>query len=184
MMKKLIVLGIVALMGLSVAASAAVDAAWVIQLKASDLAGGASMTACQFGVAASPSSALLGANPGNAAEIYCPDLGGASPRWYKDIRTPVADGEIKVWNLILTAGSTYVPNQIKLIAWNPTGTAYDVDAGGTMRIWLEYNGQRIWEMDPTQNGTSAAPLFSYVFDYTNRQPISLKLVADNTPDNS
>jgi len=183
-MKKLIVIGIVAamVMGLAAAASAGVNDNWVIQLRASDLNGANFMTATQFGTNATKTDgndagtdALLSGNPGTAAEIYCTDLGGASPRWYKDIRAPFA-GATKVWNLVLTAGISYADTKIKVTGWNPTGASYDLlpSALSGFTVTLYQGPTVIYRFDPDVNGTSTAPQFTKIFDYSG-SPIALQL---------
>ena len=188
-MKKLIVMGIVAtmVMGLAGAASAGVNDSWTVQLKASDAVGANAMTACQFGTKTGLTNAVdagtdagLGSNPGNYAEIYCPDLGTTAPRWYKDIRAPYA-GQPITWNLLLTAGPQYSTSTIKLAIWNPTGASYDLLADSGFEVTLWQGDVKLYTFDPAKNGTSAAPIWSTTLAYGG-SPIALTLKAAAVPE--
>lgn len=183
MMKRLIVLGIVAVMvmGLSVAASATLDTKWVVQLRASDMVGANMVDATQFG-AGTVSTANLGIKwLATSIGIYVAGT-EADGRRYKDIRALADDTVLEVWDLTLEAGASYAGTQCKLFGWNPAGTAYDIDdtladAPKAGKITLFNGNDVVWQFDPLKNGTSAAPQFSTTLDITAGQKISgLKLV--------
>jgi len=189
-MKKLIVMGIVAMMvmGLSVAASAAIDTDWAVQLRAMN--GTLSMGTGTFGtkVGANDAFTTTGAEDANFpsptatwAEVGS-TIGGVS-RISKDYRAPLdlvnfkGLANAKVWNLSLSIqGGTQGP--IKLIGWLPTAAAGVITADADQIVELRQGDVVLWAVPKGVGGTSTAPQFTKTdFAYDGANPIALQLVA-------
>jgi len=176
MMKRLIVLGIVAVMVLAASAAfATMDTAWVVQLRVADANNGAAATAGQFGFGAAATAKVTIQT--TQVGIICPDAGGTPPDWYKDVRVAPSPGANVTWNLIVRAGTAFAGSTFTLSAWNPTGTAYDIDAtladaAPGCKIQLYQGDQLLYQFDPAKNGTSAAPQWSQSFSIAAGQEVS------------
>lgn len=205
MMKKLIVMGIVAVMvmGLSATAFAACDTDWAVYLRSSDATGGRSGlgTGAKYGTLAAAVDTLNTASPDfdaayaagtsgqDVAVISCFELGVGNGDGYKtDVRKGMVTGDQpKEWILKLWKGSTYTQSSILLRGWNPTGTS-DLDVLQTCPVVTlqEKVGENewitIWTVDPAVNGKSQTPNFSKLFDMSNRSQVELKLVAECVPE--
>jgi len=161
------------------------DDQWIVQLRASDPAGEHAMSFTYFGTDTDLQAALLPNNGGDRAEVYCYDLGREPPppRWYKDIRAPMAAGQIETWHLIVTAGASYGFSQIRLAGWNQLRPDQDLDGPILVKLVVVSDpggsyasGTLLWEFNPSVNGTSAAPTYTRAFNWVGQQ-IRLDLVA-------
>lgn len=204
-MKKIIVVACVAamVMGMAVAASAAVDNQWLVQLQAfqaNGYQGTAGVT--NFGTVSNGTNGYksgedteLLADNANQAEIICVDLPSIDPtkdpRWSQDRRSPLAVGQSHVWNLLLFVGPTYdadTQGDIVLKGWQPAKvglTTCGLDPSEFNDLALYYNGEKIWDIKALDgaNGSAAAPQFT-----TNFAPVvradayELQLVASTVPE--
>ena len=174
------------------------DDKWIVQLRASDPAGGhAVLLMGSFGtgdVSGLPFSKDF--DFGENAGVYCciRRIGDDEypERWYKDIRAPMAAGATNTWHLIVEAGSSYGFSQIKLAGWNQSGSVYDLNGSIPVKLVVVSDpswpaegscaaGELLWEptLDPNVNGTSLAPTYTRMLNWTGQQ-IRLDLVAGET----
>jgi len=181
-MKKLIVLGIVAVMGLATMASAApvIDDGWVVQMRAE--LSGKSLANATFGT-------KLGAGDGYVTPEDAAYTSGMAPYAYVasvvggveakiDYRAPLTeintDSAPKVWNLVINASG---PGTVTLKAWMLSSAAADIADGCDNKVALVQNGVKLFEWDAsTPSGTSVAPNFTGDFEFTGT-PIELQLVS-------
>jgi len=203
MMKKLIVIGIVAVMvmGLAMVAQAAVDASWVVQFQAFNAINQNSAGATEYGTKTNTSNARVSGEDvelsivnTSQAEIICVDQApydtSKLPRFNKDYRAPLAapGNPVQTWNLLLFAGDGYPDADIILKGWQPsklglvTGAPITLDPAN-MQVALWYNGEKIWDLNAAQTpalgaGTSAAPQFTKSFAKVGRaNAYELQLIA-------
>jgi len=170
MMKKLIVLAVVAMVFGMVSGAYASATDWLIYLKATDMAGGQYLNsslivgtktgAKDIGGGTDTNDSPNTAGTGSAVAIGAFDLGpgAALNGWFKDLRAPETaqlSWAIKAW-----VQAAYSGTQFKVIGWNPAGS-YDIVDGSQMTVSL---GGNSYTFDGTENGTSAAPLFTWTFD--------------------
>jgi len=178
MMKKLIVMGIVAMMvmGLAVAASAAIDTDWIVQFRAQN--GTTSQGTITIGTKAT--GAVDAYNPPTEdSQFPSPTAGyaeisitnGATTRINKDYRAPITAANAgranaKVWDLVLTINGAASGN-VALFGWIAATGKVD----GTETIVELYRGaELLWTAAPGASGTSTAPNFNaakannFVFD--------------------
>jgi len=205
-MKKIIVMGLVAILALGFAAVAnaayTADTDWLVYLKASDTVNAnatsfnaGSQTGAFDGTGDGKDAAAAPAASG-AAIIAGWDLGaGANNAGYSaDRRLALTEGGTKTWGDIrLSVGSTYAGAAVKLIGWNATGS-YDLanylgaDAGkGRVQLIVVNDitgtfaaNEVLYTWDGLTNGASATPMFTKTFN--NAQLLksgytTLKLVA-------
>jgi len=169
MMKKLIVMGIVAMMvmGLAGTVLAAVDTDWYVNMRATSNATSltASMGSAKYGTKATGATDGLDTSPTDAkygsqlsattAEIDCVN-GAGNDRYMTDQRAPVGAVE-KVWNLKVYAGDSFA-STIYLTMWNPTAGDIDPAEGFTVKLYSvsAFGGERTEitpSLDLALNGT-------------------------------
>lgn len=181
-MKRLIVMGIVLAMALalSVSASAAMDTTWAVQLRAfntSNLSAG-TITLGTNGTAIDdfkvPEDAYLAILTGNPAELSST----IGDRVAKDMRAPIADGETKVWDLIMFNNGP--ATTITLIGWVANGVNGQINGDeGEVFLRVKDTGEVIWTAPHEVSGSQTAFMFSKTFDWEPGQIIGLELVATN-----
>lgn len=180
MMKKLIVLGVVAAMCLSVAAFAGTtDTDWTVQLRAENAAGSAQGT-LTLGTKATASDAFV--PPTEDATYPSPVSGYAeiastiSNRVNKDYRAPVGDAP-KVWDLLMyiNGGTT---GTITLKGWVPAAMKID---DPMLVVQLRQGNNVLFTFTPGSSGAASAPQYTGTFDF-NGTPIPLQLVATVVPE--
>lgn len=188
-MKKLIVLGIIAtmVMGMAVAASAAVDNAWVVQLRAIDNAGLSQGTGTYGTKATGRDEYLpptedsgLGLQVGTAA--YVASVIGTN-LCSKDYRAPLVAGQTKVWDIRIwlpvgELGPT--SGKITLIGWTAaSANQINPSTGGDpdLKVKLMQGDTVLWDFAQNVSGNQDAPLFSLDFVCVDSTPINLQLVA-------
>lgn len=198
MMKRLIVLSVVMLVALATAASAALDTAWVIKLRVSDLQGANYGSVNQYGTGTTGRNSQT---PGPSVVFMY--LAGSEPNYYfRDIRAPEPHYVIMEWPLTVAAKSGYPATKFKLTAWNESSASNDLDDnwGGVTGVQPDikpvnpdpeaffvrlYKGdQLLYTFNPRENGTSAAPQFSAVYDIQPGQTIEnmFRLVREPVPE--
>jgi len=167
MMKKLIVLAIVALV-FGMVSGAYADPQWYIQFKVTDQSGGNALaTSYRMGVRTGASDGidtLDVVNPAGtgAAVVFASwDLGeGSALMGYGSDYRPVGTQNL-VWNLKIFLQPSCTATQIKISAFNPTGT-YDLVAP-PMEFKIPSLGLS-YVFDGTLNGTSTSPLFDWTIN--------------------
>jgi len=186
MMKKLIVLGVVAamVMGLAAVASAAVDDYWLIQMRPSDPAGAGSGGTITIGTKTGYSDGVAPVEdvefpaPVNTnCELVVTDL-GASGRWQKDQRAPLSPGDTKIWNLRLYGNSAWGTKDFLVKAWVPSTAKIDPSTGGDLDlvVQLKMGDTVLFTFAPGISGSSTAPNWSQTFAY-RAEGYDLQLVA-------
>jgi len=177
-MKKLIVIGIVAMMvmGLAVSASAQMDATWAIQLRATNGAGaaagnitlGTKVGAIDAYTTVGNEDAALGVLTGTPAEISST----VAPRAAKDMKAPVLT--TTTWDLTMfnNAGT----GTITLTGWVAAGTGGQIN-GSVGIVQLKQGDTVLWTVPHDISATQSTFQFSQTFAYTAGSPISLQLVA-------
>jgi len=168
MMKRLIVLGIVAVMVMAASAAfAGIDSSWVVQIKVADVQGASAGPTISLGCLSAAAVNPLADQPGSAVYIYGVDAAPGTPKSAKDVRLAPTGGKI-VWNLNVTAGSTFAGTAFVMTAWNPSSGANDID--NTMstvapfcKIELYKDGALLFNFDPTKNGAVATPQYTGQF---------------------
>lgn len=197
-MKRLIVLSIVMLVVLATAASAALDTAWVVKLRVSDLNGANYGSVNQYGTGTTGRNSQ---SPGpSVVYMY---LAGSEPNYYfRDIRAPQPYNVVMEWNLTVAAKSGYPATQFKLTAWNETGATSDLDDNwggvtGTQPnikpvnpdpeaffVRLYKGDELLYTFNPRENGTSTSPQFTAVYDIQPGQTIEnmFRLVREPVPE--
>lgn len=166
-MKKLIVLGIIAtmVMGMAVAASAAIDDTWAVTMKAFN-GNGQSGSQCVANTKVGASDAYTivasedGTGPvqaGNLALIYSsiiPDL------CVKDTRAPFVVGEVKVWNYI-TRLADNSQGPIRIDMW--VASIIDPSTGGDPDLLVQvFKGEDLlWTAPLGVQTTSKTPMYTY-----------------------
>lgn len=188
-MKKLIVIGIVAamVMGLAVAASAALDDTWMMQLR--PYAGGVSAGTVTLGTkpGASDSYTTVGGEDG----VLTPPIGTPGElislivpgqRTSKDVRAPLTVGQTKIWDLslyIVGGGS----GTIKLDGWMAGTTnmlSHSTGGDPDIKLELKKGSEVLWTVPYDVSGSQSAPTFTTNIAFSG-QPISLQLVASAMP---
>lgn len=157
-MKKLIGLGLVAMMvmGLAGAASAA-DDNWAMQIRAGKLSGSTwvnSLAATTFGVRAATEFGFHASFTTVQAGIYGvnPD---ATKRANKDYRPYAADAQEIVWDLKLETGSAWNTDDLVTVAWWCPSSSYAPPAA-PWQIQVFRNGQLVDKfVDSGAYGTSS-----------------------------
>jgi hypothetical protein len=198
MMKRLIVFSVVMLVALATAASAALDTAWVIKLRVSDLNGANAGSINQYGTGATGRNSQT---PGPSVVFMY--LAGSEPNYYfRDIRAPEPYNVVMEWKLTVAAKSGYPASQFKLIAWNESGATSDLDDnwGGVQGtqpdikpvnpdpeaffVRLYMGDTLLYTFNPRENGTSTAPQFSAVYNIQPGQTIEnmFRLVREPVPE--
>lgn len=183
-MKKLIVLGIIAtmVMGMAVAASAAVDSAWVVQLRASDYLNQSQGTAT-FGTKVGGNDAFLPPSEDSAIPMqvgtaaYAASVIGTN-LCLKDYRAPLVAGQTKVWDLQIWLPDN-TEGAIKLIGWTAAAANQinpSTDGDPDLKVKLMQGDTVLWDFAQNVSGKSAAPLFTLNF-VSDGTPINLQLVA-------
>jgi len=167
MMKKLIVLAVVAMVFGMVSGAYASATDWLLYLKASDLTGANYITTgALFGTktgaldGADANDASNVAGTGSAACVGGFDLGdgAATNGWSKDLRAPGTAN--LTWNIKVWVQPAYAGTEFKLTGWNPTGT-YDMPVfAQPMELKI---GGNSFIFDGSANGTSTAPMFTWTF---------------------
>ncbi|MGI6294963.1 MAG: PEP-CTERM sorting domain-containing protein [Armatimonadota bacterium] len=184
-MKKLIVLGIIAtmVMGLAAAASAQdIDNSWTVQLRAANALGvgagnlslGVKPTAIDAYTTAGAEDGAYGPYtgvPGTIVSAIMP----ADTRVNKDMRAPLQANETKSWDILMFAVGG-APQNMTLSCWVQAGPPNTLEPGGNLRVWLEHNGEEIWEAPFGKTGSMTNPdaTFSYYYDGT---PLAFTLYA-------
>lgn len=190
MMKKLIVLGVVAamIMGLAVVASAAVDSYWIVQMRPSDPAGSGSGGTITLGTRSGYSDGYAPVEDVPApppvttnCELTPIDLGdavNAGGRWLKDQRAPLNPGDTKIWNLRLYGNSAWGTRDFLVKAWIPVAAKIDPSTEGDpdLVVQLKMGDTVLYTFAVGSSGTSAAPNWSYTFPY-RAEGYDLQLVA-------
>lgn len=169
-MKKLIVLGIIAtmVMGMAVAASAAVDTTWAVALKAfnNDTGiSGAQITANTkpgaidaYTIVASEDA--VGQPPtGTPGLIYSTIF----PSCIKDTRAPMEVGETKVWTLETSVYGIVGP-QVRVDVWVASEIDPSTDGDPDLLVQLFKGSELIWTAPYGVKSNSKAPMFSFVVD--------------------
>jgi len=192
-MKKLIVMGIVAVMvmGLSVAASAALDNTWMMQLRAADAAG-VSLGTVTIGtkVGATDGYTTTGSEDGvvqtpPAARAMLVSTIVAGQLTTKDVRAPLVVGQTKTWDLTLYeygGGAT----TFSLTGWMASSAnMLDLSTGGdpNIKVELKQGDKVLWTVPYGVSGSSTAPTFTLAtpLSYTGNA-ISLQVVASTVPE--
>lgn len=166
MMKKLIVLAVVALVFGIVSGAYASETDWLIYFKATDEFGSNGITSnFIYGVRSIAQDGVDGqdaantAGTGSAVVLACFDLGpgAANNGYYKDIRLT----QPQTWNLKLWVQAGFNKSQIKLSGWNPSGS-YDLLPPGYKLTAPAYGLSFVF--DGNSNGTSTAPQFTWTFN--------------------
>lgn len=165
-MKKLIVLGIIAtmVMGMAVAASAAVDATWAVTLKAFNV-GGQSGSQCvantKLGAidaytTAASEDAVGNVQPGTLGLIYS----AIWPNCVKDTRAPLNAGEVKVWtfNTSLADGTE---GPIRVDMWVASVIDPSTDGDPDLLVQVFKGSELIWTAPIGVQSTSKAPMYTY-----------------------
>jgi len=166
MMKKLVILTMVMVLGLAMAASAAMDTDWFLNMRASTDAAAKSNSAgtAKYGTSATASSndavagaedAKLASYVGTTGVVECIDLGDTL-NWAADVRTAIANNTSKTWKLRVWNGDTFTGSVICLVGWNASAGDYDPTADSTALIKLyqvdQYGGARTLLHDFTNDG--------------------------------
>lgn len=170
MMKKLIVLAVVAMVFGMVSGAYASATDWLIYIKATDQNGAQPLASggCIFGTrtgaldGVESNDAQNGAGVGGTqVALGCFDLGAGSSfnGYYKDLRAPGT--ALTTWNLKLFGLANCAATSFKVTAWNPI--SYDIPVDPSKK-WVLTLGGQTWEFDQNANGTSSAPLFTWTFD--------------------
>lgn len=187
-MKKLIVLGIIAtmVMGMAVAASAAVDSAWLVTIKAFNTADNQSGSQIQAGTKLGAIDAFTESasedgvgplQPSGLATIYSAVV-PISERCTKDQRAPMLVGETKVWNLY-TSIQSQTTGTIRLDMWVANIIDPSTDGDPDLLVQLFKGSELIWTAPYGVKSTSQAPMFSYVVDYgTELQLVASAIVPE------
>jgi len=182
MMKRLIVLSVVMLIALATAASAALDTAWTVKIRVTDLADQNGGNINIYGTAASTGRSSM---VPSGDQVYSYITGSEPSYYFRDIKTAAPASETLVWQITVATRSTYKSNVFKLAVWNETGSANDLDDnwGGVIGTQPNiqpargagfdpqnaffvrlYQGETLlYTFDPTQNGTSTTPMFTATF---------------------
>jgi len=194
-MKKLIVIGIVAVLvlGFAIAASATVDTQWVVQLKSNNSTGQSQST---FTIGTKTNSTDAWASGEGDADY------SATTSGYGEVGTVIGT-HLRVttdyFGTLTTAQDQNAPKVIDLYGrlnggisgtltlkcWVPTGANELDDASQTtvVELWLasDYgvSGKTpLWTVQKATSGTSTAPLFtSSAYDYDGTHDLAFKLVA-------
>jgi len=174
MMKKLIVLAVVAMVFGMVSGACASATDWLIYLKATDQNGAAPL-ASGGSIFGTRSGALDGIDAndgqngagvgGTQVALGCFDLGPGTSfnGYYKDLRAPGT--ALTTWNLKLFGLANCSATQFKVTGWNPAG-AYDIAVDPMVRYVVTLGGQT-WEFDQAANNTATLPAFTWTFDAAN-----------------
>ncbi|MGQ9455361.1 MAG: PEP-CTERM sorting domain-containing protein [Armatimonadota bacterium] len=198
-MKRLIVLSVVMLVALATAASAALDTAWVIKLRVSDLNGANSGSTNLYGTGATGRNSQFPAPP--VVYMY---LAGSEPNYYfRDIRAPKPHYEIMEWVLTVAAQPLYPAHSFMLKVWNQTQAAEDLDDNwGDVIIGTQpnikplhpdpeafyvrlYQGDTLlYTFNPKENGTSTSPQFVATYPIEPGQKLEsfFRLVREPVPE--
>lgn len=171
-MKKLIVLGIIAtmVMGMAVAASAAIDTTWILQMKASYVANGQGSGTVTVGTKPGAVDGIgsedktLAPTNGEKAMMFT-DL---QSRSNTDYRAPLVVGATKTWNLRIWTNEGGAGN-ILLTGWLATAGDGPIlpstDGDPNILLQLFHGSTLVWTAPINESSTSTNPMFSYTFNY-------------------
>lgn len=171
-MKKLIVLGIIAtmVMGMAVAASAALDDTWILQMKASYVSNGQGSGTVTVGTKPGSIDGIgsedktLAPTNGEKAMMFT-DL---QPRSNTDYRAPLVVGETKTWNLNIWTNEGSA-GEISLSGWIATAGNGSIlpstDGDPDILLQLFHGSTLVWTAPINESSTSTNPMFSYTFNY-------------------
>jgi len=186
MMKKLIVLAVVAMVFGMVSGAYATATDWLIYLKATDMAGGNYLNsslivgtktgAKDIGGGTDTNDSPNTAGTGSAVAIGAFDLGpgAALNGWFKDLRAP---GTAQLtWTIKAWVQAAYTGTQFKVIGWNPTN--YDIVDGSQMTVSL---GGNSYTFDGTKNGSATDPLFTWTFNADDARGLDNAIVGTIAP---
>lgn len=193
-MKKLIVLGIIAtmVMGMAVAASAAIDNAWVVQMRAETVpevgigqSGGNITLGTKVGAhdeytIASGEDSVIKAPTGVKGTIYSDIMDLCA----KDYRAPLQAGETKTWTLLVGINDV-TSGPVKVSAWVAANTNVidpSTDGDPDLLVQLFKDGVLLWTAPQNINGSQAEPQFAQEFQFENNTPFTLQLVASAIPE--
>lgn len=168
-MKKLIVLGIIAtmVMGMAVAASAAVDATWAVVIKSFNVAN--NQSGSQMTANTKPEATDGFIEPGEDSTGPLASSGMATiysdifERCNKDTRAPLLVGESKVFNLS-TAIMGQTTGSIRLDMWVASEIDPSTDGDPNVLVQLFKGSELIWTAPLGVKSTSKNPMFSYNVD--------------------
>lgn len=173
-MKKLIVLGIIAtmVMGMAVAASAAIDTQWALQLRAyvNGQSGGTLTISTKPGYsdgAYKPGEETMHPAPKDAVGMIASTL--PSPEGVnnvaRDFRAPISVGETKVWDLVIYVWGLGA-GTVKLDGWVNTGLnmidpSTEGDPDVLVQLWK--GDDVIWTAPMSSSGSATAPQWTTSF---------------------
>ncbi len=193
-MKKLFVLGIIAVMvmGMAVSANAAIDSLWMMQLRAyngaatpiawSTLTLGTKVGASD-GYTTTSSEDAIAANPTGTPGMLVSNI-VANQLTSKDVRSPLAKGETKVWDLLMYVVGDTSNQNIRLDGWmaaNANQLNESTDGDPNITLTLMQGDTVLWAVPYNTSGSQSVPTFTTQIAYTGT-PIALKLVAQTVPE--